>query len=70
MKSFPLGTCPWGLVSVHMETNMQIKYWGFKPGGERIDLGCNRFAAPRLARAAGITEVFGFNPNNGATFMI
>ncbi len=49
---------------------MQIKYWGFKPGGERIDLGCNRFAAPRLARAAGITEVFGFNPNNGATFMI
>lgn len=49
---------------------MQFKFWGIKPSGERVDLGHNLFAARRLARAAGVTEAFGFNPSNRSTFKI
>lgn len=49
---------------------MQFHLWGFAPTGERVDLGCNLIAAPRLARKAGIKEVFGFNPSNGERFKL
>lgn len=49
---------------------MQFQFWGFTPSGDRVDLGCSLFAAPRLAREAGVNEVFGFNPSTGARFKL
>lgn len=49
---------------------MQFQFWGFAPSGNRVDLGCNLFAAPRLAREAGVKEVFGFNPSTGVRFKL
>lgn len=50
---------------------MPLQFWAFK-NGQRVDLGCNRWAAPRLAREAGfaLSEVHGFNPNNGESFKL